>query len=719
MPKEGISLYFTIQDGASNVLTSIGDKTKALDKETQSLAQAQAALAAADKPLLDRQAELSMSLAKLKSDTKAAQKEWEKYGDELHKNIYANLLREQGEAQEELRKVNSQLKENQKTYNEYQETLRKGGISESGGKGDDNSLASFGRKLLTGQLGQMASQAISGYLGDQLTSAIGTPDANLISGAARGLISGASAGAIAGPWGALIGGIVGAGSGALSGYTSIFSQQDEAFKDYYNSLYENAMAERERAFSSGSSIASQRETDRISFSTLFGDTDTAERYLRDLVKMSNTTPFLYDDLTAMSKTLATYGYGDDSILPMLQTIGDAGAALGMAVSDMNTVATALGRMQSSDKASLEYLNMLNERGIGAVGMLADAKGVSQKDMYSMISKGEISGRDAVQIIMAALQEQFSGSMLTQSQTYSGLTSTLEGLKQELDNASGEGYNELRTKGLREEIDAYGGALGDALKELNTLSGQTQAFYENLSKQYNREALGAVLTGTTTTVFDESTAAELQGLREKYVEARSAYDDAVAAYGEGSEQAIHAAEAMQNLKDKAETVAQNAYESSEAVKTLHDSQMDLIDATRELSAKFDGWSWKYTLGVEKSKGRAAAAAVMDGESILAADAEMYDDTLRRDLAASGIALTGGRRNAFGLDRVPYDGYAAILHEGERVLTAQEARSQDEGGRGNITVTIPGASFYGTARESADEIIELVVRGLEQAVIARGR
>ena len=31
MPKEGISLYFTIQDSASSVLTSLGDKTKALD----------------------------------------------------------------------------------------------------------------------------------------------------------------------------------------------------------------------------------------------------------------------------------------------------------------------------------------------------------------------------------------------------------------------------------------------------------------------------------------------------------------------------------------------------------------------------------------------------------------------------------------------------------------------------------------------------------------
>ena len=32
-------------------------------------------------------------------------------------------------------------------------------------------------------------------------------------------------------------------------------------------------------------------------------------------------------------------------------------------------------------------------------------------------------------------------------------------------------------------------------------------------------------------------------------------------------------------------------------------------------------------------------------------------------------------AFGLERVPYDNYPALLHAGERVLTAREARNQD--------------------------------------------
>lgn len=56
---------------------------------------------------------------------------------------------------------------------------------------------------------------------------------------------------------------------------------------------------------------------------------------------------------------------------------------------------------------------------------------------------------------------------------------------------------------------------------------------------------------------------------------------------------------------------------------------------------------------------------------------------------------------GLDSVPYDGYAARLHKGERVLTARENRDYSEGGGGNGTgggVVISGNNF--TVREEAD-------------------
>ena len=256
----------------------------------------------------------------------------------------------------------------------------------------------------------------------------------MFSSALSSAISGAAIGSMIPGIGTAVGAVAGGLVGMASGSVQNWSKKDDAFKSYVQNAVEEQLNEQTTSLTSGSALAASRETDQISFATIFKGEDKAKQYLADLVQMANTTPFLYDDLTAMSKTLATYGYDENSILPVLQTIGDAGAALGQSTSDMNSVATAIGRMKSSNKTTLEYLNILNDRGIGAVGMLANAYGVDQGEVYSMISKGQIAGQDAARIILDALTDSFAGSMERQSKTFSGITSTIEGLRQELDNA---------------------------------------------------------------------------------------------------------------------------------------------------------------------------------------------------------------------------------------------------------------------------------------------
>lgn len=66
-----------------------------------------------------------------------------------------------------------------------------------------------------------------------------------------------------------------------------------------------------------------------------------------------------------------------------------------------------------------------------------------------------------------------------------------------------------------------------------------------------------------------------------------------------------------------------------------------------------------------------------------------------------------QNAWGLSHVPYDNYPTYLHQGERVLTAQEAQNYERGGSGGITINL-----YGTViREDAD------IEKIGQAVLDR--
>lgn len=545
--------------------------------------------------------------------------------------------------------------------------------SAGGGKGI---LSALGQAGAWSMLGDVAGQ----WAGTLVSSAFGSDAGSLFSSALGGAGSGAAIGSMIAPGvGTVIGAALGGLVGLVGGGAQIYEQQDDAFKEYYQQLYEQGQQQEQESLTSGSATASQRELDEIAFNRLLGQ-GTGSKYLSDLRVMAAATPMEYSDLTNMSRALAT-GFGDspERMLDLMAAIGDAGSAVGVTAEDMTMMAQAMSRMQGSGKASLEYLNILQERGVNVIGMLAEAYGKSQGEIYDMISKGKIKGQDAVDIIQSGMESMYGGAMEVMSQTFSGLTSTLEDAMTEIDAARGNGYNETRASGLQQEIDAYGGLLGEAVSNLNTIAGQNQAYLDNLSDQYTREALSAVLLGQETTpgLFDDKTVAELREMRGDFIKASADYEN-------GSQEA---GLKMDNLRMAAEALATTAYESSEAYQLVHDSELDLIGAIRENTAALNGWRNNYDTQQEFSKGQGTST---------------QDD------------LPGGtwgwwRRNAYGLNRVPYDDFPALLHEGERVLTAQQAREADSKPGRSISITITGNQFG--AGVSAEEIVQRLADQIE--------
>ena len=548
-------------------------------------------------------------------------------------------------------------------------------------------LSALGKAGLFSMAGDAAGQ-----WGDLLVgSAFGSDAGGLFGSALSGAASGAAIGSLGGAPGTAIGAAIGGVIGLASGGAQAAESRDQAFAGYYSGLYDQQQSAQAESQASGSATAAQRELAAIAFNRLLG-AGVGDQYLADLRGLAAETPMEYEDLTGMSRALAT-GFGDspERMLELMSAIGDAGSAVGVTAADMTEMARAMSRMNSSGKATLEYLNIFQDRGVDVIGMLGEAMGKTQGQIYGMISKGEINGQRAADIIQAGMESRYSGSMEEMARTFEGLTSTLSDTMTELNAAYGDGYNDTRKGGLQAEIDAYGGALGEAIQSLNGISGQNAAYLENLGEQYKREALGSVLLGEDTTLFSEEDQTQLAELRQQFAEAS-------AQYAETGDR--NAAITMESTRSSAEMIAQAAYENSEQYRMLQDAQEDSLDAIRSNTSALEAATAAYELAQERTKG--AGGGVLDAIASLfgdpeadSADPAMGDWSYNADLDGGWAA-----GHAYGLRRVPYDNYAALLHEGERVLTAREAREQDRGGGApSIILQVYGNTFGAGLDEEA--------------------
>ena len=688
MPEVGIVM--TLRDRISSTMKSIAASGKALSSDFEDLYERVEATE-------NRQAALAKTIGKTKTsiiqqtDTvKAAQKAWNtlrREKDATAESI-AQAERTYREESERLEQLKNDLNEyteaakdaraeNKALYAEWRRVRQDmdasgGGSSPSGGSGD-GLLAQLGKAGLYKMVGDVASQWADTLAG----SALGDAGGSLFSSALSGAGSGAAIGTMINPGlGTAIGAGLGAVVGLAGGATQVFETQDEAFKSYYGSLYDTAGQSTENMITSGSTIAGSREQTRMAFAQRFGSDEAAEDYLSQVEERAARTNYSYDEITGYAKLLLN-SYSADETFGVLQRLSDATAGLGLSSSDVTMMISGLSRMRTTGKATQEYLNYFSERGVDVYAALGQSLGVDKSQVAGLVTDGAVDGAQAAEAILTYINQEFGGLSEKLMGTYDAMVDNLDDVMASLEAQGGEGYNQERIAGIQAQQDAYSGVLGEAVGEINRIAGENKAYLENLSEQYTREALSAVLLGQGTTLYGEDEAEKLAEMGREY--AQAAED-----YAAGNQEA---GLRMEALKEQAEALATAAYESSDQYMALQNVELDQIAAIRENTAALEGWRLNYQEEVELTKGLASVGGgAMQDMSSPAVPAQW-----RNYMTEKGREYPA----AYGLQRVPYDNFPALLHEGERVLTASEARTMSAGS-GGVTIQVGQLSV----REEAD-------------------
>lgn len=670
---EEVGIVMSLYDRISPTLKTISGNTSAFDKSLDELSQGIQQYDKVQDGLLKDLSALKKAMEESNQKVIAARKEYKKLNDEASKGALDEAIDEQVRLKRQLTETESAVRTQSRLYEDLYDQARKAarGVKEVSTETDkvENQADSVrssslmpadggGVGSLLSSLGKAGIYDMAGDVGSQLVdvfgeSIFGQPTASLVSSTLSGTAQGAAIGTMVLPG---MGTAIGAGAGALAGYVSgksqVYAAEDDTFKSYVQESVEGQLEEMDTVRTSGSATAGQREQDQMAFAQRFGSDEAAQDYLDQAKAMAVNTNYTYDEITGYSKSLLN-SYSPEETFGVLQKLSDATAGLKLDSGGVSMFIAGLSRMRTTNKATQEYLNYFSERGLDVYEALARSTGTDKSRIAGMVTDGDISGIEAAQSILDYIQAEFGGLSEKLASTYDAMADNLADAETNLNARMGEGYNEARKSGIQAQMDWLE---SDQMGEAYEAIGAWKAEMENAKEQYIRDAVNHAMDS----------------------------EDYQTAQAEGD-----AAE-MGRIIMQAKIQGMNEYNDNEGKNEVLAQELALIDGVRKDAALNESyWDAGHVLGQEFSKGRSAA---MQEDGWAAPGDWSYNADLDGGSAGAG--------HAYGLRRVPYDNYAALLHEGERVLTAREAREQDRGGGApSITVQVSGNTFGAGLDEEA--------------------
>nr|DAY80777.1 MAG TPA: tail tape measure protein [Caudoviricetes sp.] len=230
------------------------------------------------------------------------------------------------------------------------------------------------------------------------------------------------------------------------------------------------------------------ESYQTSFEVMTGSAEKAAEVIDKLKKVGTETPFELPDLADTTQLLMNYGFSADEAMDKMMMLGDISQG---SAEKMSRIATAYGQMSSAGKVSLEDVKQMIEAGFNPLQEISESTGESMASLYDRISKGTISVDEITASMQRATSEggKYFQSMEKQSQTFSGLISTLKDNAQQL---LGEVVKPI-SDGLTESL------LPAAISAIEQL---TQGFEEN-GVSGMIQAAGNIVNGLFTGIMENA------------------------------------------------------------------------------------------------------------------------------------------------------------------------------------------------------------------------
>ncbi len=499
----------------------------------------------------------------------------------------------------------------------------------------------------------------------------------------------------------------------------------------------------------GLTYNSQMEEYTTNFEVMLGSAEKSVKKVEELKKMAAATPFGMAELSEATQTLLAFQVPAEKSGEILRMLGDV--ALGDK-EKLKGLALVFGQVSSAGKLQGQDLMQLINQGFNPLNYIAKRTGESMEELRDRMSKGGISASEVEQAFKDATSAggQFYQGMEKASKTTKGLISTLaddskalvgeviepisksltETLLPNAIESVGQLTQSFRTYGIDGLIQASGEIISSALT----------VFTQNLPNFVARgfqiaESLVSGISQNLATISDSAVvtvAAFLNGLSGMLPElvksgvnmviqlANSVVSNLDSIINAGLEMLVGLAkgfsDAYPNIisqipvligKLVGEIITNLPQIVSSGVEIIINLLAGFVKAMPELILQIPILMAQIVdavLSVDWLQlGRDMIGSIKDGilnawDGLVNWFNNLWDGLFGRrnvdvNVNASSSGVNGSHKN--GLDYVPFDGYIAELHKGERVLTAKESESLNNGFGGTVfsgvTINISGANY----------------------------
>ncbi len=676
-----VSIAISVRDNFSDAITTMRNANQSFNKDLTGT--------------MDKLNELNKTKYQLKVDTdkakdalKEAEKQYQRTGDAADKMSRDMAASNYDSAKRNLNLVSQNARQAEKDI-----VSMTGAIEKSDNRADRAGAKETGTsgvsKIMHGLAGagmtKMMGDSLSGVADAYISSAFNDKTENMVGGVLGGITSGAALGTMADPGiGTVVGAAVGGVTGAINGAVKNFQKEDDAFKSVVQGSYDSVKQEESDSLTNGISLATTKEGDLRSFSSLLGgNAKKAGEFRSALVDVGRDGSLSLDTITGLSKEMLGLGNSTEGAKKKINDLDEAATALNWSDSTVSSISAVMEQIQESGTASSKMLKTLEKNGIQAHDILAKAFKIKKGDVDKDLGKMDASS--VVNALYNGMGSKFAGSMKSFQSSYDGLLKKANSLESAMNTAMGEGHNEAAKQGLQDEINTLGGKTGSALKEAYSSLGKFKANLENTQKKLMDNALISVTSGKVTGTFDESSPENDAKIRGRLKQVADDYQKQKALADKGN---MEAEKKQAEDVEEAKVIAANAYKGSKGYQLELQEDLSLAGKIRDDSSLSTAYyDTGKRMGEEFSKGLASTANAGIKQATDPAWSANYSFGGGSIRAVNPNNRPIGSGSAVGLNRVPYNNYPAILHEDERVLTGAEARSQKSSAGVSVQITGP--------------------------------